>query len=122
MSVIGASAIPDAGDGGGRTRARWVILLLAVGVALDLLISGVLFYQNHQIQQAASSAHISRVAAYEACLSSGSFREADATRWAAVLKLLESSPPSPQLEKFIAGVQAANAQADQAPNCHALVP
>lgn len=103
-------------------RGRWVVIFLVVGVALDLLISVVLISQNQQIKQAASSAHISRVAAYESCLASNDQKRADLERWDAIIKLLSTRPPSPQLEAFVHGVEIANLSADQPRDCQTVAP
>lgn len=115
------SATPT-GEGQGGRRGGWIILLLAVGVALDLLISVVLVYQNRKIEQAASSAHISRVSAQQACLDGNNRAAADAKRWAAILRLLETNPANAELSRFIVGVKAANGAADQTVDCSHLVP
>jgi hypothetical protein len=103
-------------------RTRWVIGLLTVGVLLDLMISVILVYQNRQIEHAASSAHISRLAAYQSCLNGNTFRANDQARWDAIIKLLRSGDASPALTRFIVGVQAANGRADHPVDCVPLRP
>lgn len=106
----------------GRVRGKWVIALLAVGILLDLLISAALLYQNHQIEQNASEAHILKVAGYEACLASNQAKLADLDRWEKVLTLLDSGPANPAVRQFVAGVRAANKAADHPVDCKPLVP
>jgi hypothetical protein len=105
-----------------RNRGRWIIVLLTAGVLLDLLISVVLVYQNRQIEHAASSAHISRVASYASCLKGNDYRAEDQARWDAIIKLLQADGTTPEGLKFIAGVQAANKLADHPVNCQPLRP
>jgi hypothetical protein len=99
-----------------------VVILLAVGVALDLLIGVSLVLQNRRIEHAASSAHISRVAAYQACLNGNTFRSADAKRWADILALLGDGNRDPGLTHFVAGVVVANRVADHPVDCVPLRP
>jgi hypothetical protein len=105
-----------------RTRPPLVLLLLTVGVILDLLIAFALYRQNVRAEQAASEAHIVKVAAYEYCLKANMDRQLDLRRWDSVLALLKTSPPSSELTTFVAGVEAANAQADQQIDCTKLAP
>jgi hypothetical protein len=104
------------------SRTRWVIVLLTVGVLLDLMISVILVYQNRQIEHAASSAHISRVAAYQSCLKGNDYRANDQARWDAIVKALQTEGGNPELARFIMQVQAANQQADHPVDCVPLRP
>lgn len=60
---------------------RWLLPLLCVGVALDLLVSigfGVAYFHSQaalsKADQAASSAHVARVVNYQSCLSTNNER------------------------------------------------
>ena len=105
-----------------RTRPPLVLLLLTVGVILDLLIAFALYRQNVRAEQAASEAHIVKVAAYEYCLKANMDRQSDLKRWDNVLVLLNTMPPTPALEHFVNGVKAANAVADEQNDCTKLAP
>jgi NhaP-type Na+/H+ or K+/H+ antiporter len=103
-------------------RVHWLVILLAVGVALDLLIGLALGYVAVQARSASSQAHIARVANYESCLVTNQRKAADALRWMSVLALVSQVAPQTQLQTFVAGVQKANALADQPQDCHKAVP
>jgi hypothetical protein len=115
---LGASLVASPTTAKGvRVKARWVIVLLAVGVALDLLISGAIIYQNRQIQQNASESHILKVAAYESCLRNNTQNAADLVRWDKVLNLVDTMPENPQTVTFVNGVREANRVADHPVDC-----
>jgi hypothetical protein len=101
---------------------RLIVVLLAVGVLLDLLVSAVLVNNYRQIQEVTSEAHIAKVAAYESCLDGNRAKQADADRWAKVLALIDTMPTNPQVEAFITGVGSANASADHPADCQTLMP
>lgn len=98
-------------------RSRWVLILLAVGVTLDLLISAALVYQARQIEANASTTHILRLAQYEACVRNNAQNEADLVRWEKVLSLVDTMPTNPQTVAFIDGVREANRTADKQVDC-----
>lgn len=108
--------------GGHRMRMRWLIVLLVVGVALDLLISVALFYAVDQARRASSEAHLIKVAAYETCLSGNDTRAADLRRWHDIETLLRNGRDTPELQAFIAGIERANGQADSTRDCSSFAP
>lgn len=115
---LGASLAPRGSVEKGRVvRLRWVMVLLAVGVALDLIVGLALGYVAVQARSAASSAHISRVAAYQLCLANNDAKQADLARWNAILALVRQSPATPMQTAFIEGVEEANSIADAPRNC-----
>jgi hypothetical protein len=103
-------------------KVHWLVILLAVGVALDLVIGLALGYVAVQARSASSQAHIARVANYETCLATNQTKAADAARWMSVLTLVSQVAPQTQLQTFVAGVQRANALADQPQNCLKSMP
>jgi hypothetical protein len=115
-----------AGNGTGRerltVRGRWVAGLLAAGVALDLLISAALISQSLETRQAASSAHVGRVAAYDACELSNQARRADLARWQAIVVLLSTDGTSQGLARFVAGIERADITADRPEDCATIGP
>ena len=104
------------------TIPRWVAILFVVGVTLDVLIGVSLGYVAVQARDAASTARINRLAAYNACIANNDAKQADLARWDAIIVLLRSGHDSPELQTFIAGVQKANRTADAPRDCGALVP
>jgi hypothetical protein len=114
------------GSGTGRkrltVRGRWAVGLLAAGVALDLLISAALISQSLETRQAASSAHVGRAAAYDACELSNQARRADLARWQAIVVLLSTDGTSPGLARFVAGVERADITADRPEDCATIGP
>lgn len=107
---------------GRRVKARWVVVLLAVGVCLDLLISVAIVHIANQARNAASSIHIARVATYEFCLANNDAKLADLQRWHEIVTLLRHGKDTPSLRTFIAGVERANGAADAPRDCSRLVP
>lgn len=104
------------------TIPRWVAILFIAGVVLDVLIGVSLGYVAIQARNAASSAHIGRVATYQSCLTNNDYRALDLSRWNAIVVLLRSGGDSPELQTFIAGVEKANASADAPRNCNVFLP
>lgn len=88
-----------------------------LGVVLDLAISIVLANTVINLSNVSSSAHQSRVGLYQACLQTNNYRQVDLIRWNEVLKLIDTMPQNEALQKFVAGVKAANALADTAQKC-----
>lgn len=122
-TLLTASWVQDgASPGTPRMKGRWLVVLLAIGVALDLMVGLALGYVAIQARNASSQAHILKVAAYEACLSNNDNKAADADRWRKVLALVDTMPHNQAVQVFIAGVNAANAAADAPRDCQALVP
>jgi len=105
-----------------RTPSRWLLVLVAVGVGLDLLISVALGYAVNQTRINTSQTHILKVAAHETCLASNDQKAADLRRWDEVLTLLDTEPANPALEKFVAGVRKANGTADAPHDCSTVAP
>lgn len=104
------------------TLPRWLVVLFAGGVVLDILVGTALGLVAVQARNAASSAHISRVATYQTCLANNEYKAADLSRWNAIVVLLRTGGDSPELQAFIAGVEKANVQADTPRNCTKLLP
>lgn len=104
------------------TIPRWVLVLFAIGVVLDILIGVSLGYVAVQARDAASTARVNRVAAYQACLSGNDRSAADLKRWDDIVTLLRSGRDSPELQTFLAGVDKANGTADAPRDCGRLVP
>jgi len=121
-SLLSATVGPDGRPGVRVGLRRWVVGLLILGVMLDLMISAVLLYNNHQIQRATSEAHILKVAAYESCIAGNKNRAADLDRWDHVLALIDTMPQNPAVVQFVDGVRAINAHTDQPTDCGPLVP
>jgi hypothetical protein len=105
-----------------RGRRSLILVLITVGIALDLVISAVLYLDYHRTTEVASQNHQLTVAAYEACLAGNEFRVADALRWSQVLALVDGMPNDPATLRFVNGVKAANAVADQPNHCIAPAP
>lgn len=104
------------------TRRGLIIVLLAIGVVLDLLISVALVYSVDQTRKSASQVHILKVAAYEACLVGNERSAADLKRWNDILALIENAPNTPGRDAFVQAVNKANLQADNPRDCGRLVP
>lgn len=104
-----------------KVKGRWLVFLLAAGVLLDLIVGLALGYVAVQARNAASAAHISRVAAYQFCLANNDAKQSDLARWDAIVALLRTGPDSPQLQAFIEGVEAANGNADAPRDCGKFV-
>lgn len=121
--LLGAStATPGPTTEEKRVRARWVVALLIVGIVLDLLIGLAIGAIAIQAKRASSSAHISRVASYEACLRANDFRRADAQRWNVILDLSARGPQTLERRQALATIQAAVAAADSPADCGTLLP
>lgn len=103
-------------------RGRWLVALLVVGVALDLIVGLALGYVAVQARSAASQAHLNKVAAYEACLANNDNKMADAQRWREVLALVSDGGSNPQTAAFVRGVEKANAAADAPRDCNRIAP
>lgn len=116
------SAAGQDGTDGRIILRRWVVIGLAVGIALDLLIGLTLGPIALEARRASSQAHLNRVAAYEACLQFDQVKVADLKRWDAIIALINSGPASPQTEAFIKGVEQANKTADQPVDCASIKP
>lgn len=95
----------------------WLLRLVLLGVIFDLAVSVVVGWGAIKANEAASSAHIARVSTYSACKAGNDFRTADLARWDSVLKLVDTMPKDPRTRRFIAGVDAANRQADAVRPC-----
>ena len=122
LSPTFSSGGPGLSPGRRRVVRRTVVVLLAVGILLDLLVSVVLVNNYRQIQKVTSEAHIAKVAQYEACLASNRTKAADSDRWEKVLALVDTMPNNPQVQTFVAGVRSANRIADHPVDCGPLVP
>lgn len=121
--LLGASwATADPATKGLNVKVRWVVILLAIGVALDLLISLALGYVAVQARNAASQAHVARVATYEACLTSNATKTDDLKRWDEVLALVSDGRTDTATLRFVQQVGQINKTADAPRDCGALVP
>ena len=116
------SAADQDGTDGRIILRRWVVIGLAVGIALDLLIGLTLGPIALEARRASSQAHLNRVAAYEACLQFNQVKAADLKRWDAIIKLIETGPSNPATVAFVKGVEQANRTADQPVDCRKLAP
>ena len=96
---------------------HWILRFVLVGVLFDLVISVIVGWGVIRANDAASSAHIARVAAHTSCIAGNTFRQADLARWDHVLTLINTMPKNTAQQKFIAGVDAANRTADQLRDC-----
>lgn len=103
-------------------RRTVIIVLLAIGVALDLLISVVLIANVDQARHNASQVHILKAAAYEACLVDNQRSAADLKRWNDILALIENAPSAPGRDQFVQAVNRANQQADNPRDCGRVAP
>lgn len=122
LSLGVSLARSNGAPGGAGVRLRLVSIFLAVGVALDLIVGLALGYVAIQARDAASSARIGRVAAYQSCLANNEAKMSDLARWDAIVALLRSGPDSPELRAFLDGVEKANGSADAPRNCKAFLP
>lgn len=104
------------------TRRGIIIVLLAVGVVLDLLISVVLITTVNQARHNASQVHILKAAAFEACLVDNQRSAADLKRWNDILALIRDAPGTPARDSFVAAVNKANQQADNPRDCGKVAP
>lgn len=100
-----------------RIPTSWVLRLVIVGVIFDLVVSVVVGWGAIKANEAASSAHIARVSAYQSCLEGNKFRQADLARWDHVLTLINTMPKNPAQQQFIQGVDKANRTADRQRDC-----
>lgn len=122
LSLFAASTADTVPAGVRSVSRRPIFVLLVVGIVLDLIVSLALGYVAVQARDAASQAHINRVAAFQACSEFNRSKQADLARWDAIVKLLQSDGGTPQLETFIQGVEQANRTADQPRDCNSLAP
>lgn len=123
LSVVFGLKSTATDDSIGRVRiGRWVVIGLAVGIALDLVIGLTIGPIALQARHASSSAHLARVSAYAACTEFNRAKQADLARWDAIVKLLQTGPASPELQTFVAGVEQANKTADQPRDCSQVAP
>lgn len=122
LSLILGTARANEKKAAQMTRRGLIITLLAIGVALDLLISVALVYSVRQARDAASEVRIVKVAAYEACLVNNERSAADLKRWNDILDLVQNGPNTPGRDQFVAAVNKANQQADNPRDCGRLVP
>lgn len=120
--VYGLNAADPAATDSRIVLRRWVIIGLAVGIALDLVIGLTLGPIALEARRASSQAHLNKVAAYQACLQFNEVKSADLARWDAIVKLIDSGPANPETVAFVRGVEAANKTADRPVDCTRQAP
>ena len=98
-------------------RRKLVLAILSLGLLVDLGISLVLYNNSVNTSKAQDKATVAAEVAYATCLQQNVFRSDDLARWKAVLKLVTEMPSNPATERFVAGVEAINAHADQPRTC-----
>lgn len=138
-SLLGSYAAggPPGGPPGGIERRRrpkgasWLIPLLLVGIALDLVISAVLGFltiQNREsarkAEAAVAAAAIAKVVAYDNCVADNARRQADTRLWHGVLELIDTpqNAGNPGVIRFVAQVNALVAIADRPQTCTRPIP
>lgn len=95
-------------------------IIISALVAVGFAFTGWYIYRiANKASTNSSQIKVANIAAYQACLKINAQAQADAKRWAAILKLIDrpSNMKNPAVIKFVAGVAAANAAADKTVVC-----
>ena len=107
-----------------RISLRVVAVGFVVGLILDIVIAVLLIVDVQHSQkaitrsvQASEAVQVVKVAQYQSCLATESVKAADLTRWDAVLRLVNTTPNTPEMQAFIKAVDAANRTADRPKVC-----